>query len=84
MNQAVTFNFAIVKTGSDNVQRVYQLIVLPGSPWGEIDEVLVEFQKEIAELKLREEKKAQEEQAKKNEVVSEEDIIEPEVLPVSE
>ncbi len=77
MNQAVTFNFAIQKN-----ERVYQLIVLPGSPWEEIDEVLLEFQKEILDLKAA----ALEAEAKKNLVESEvakasdEVVVEPELV----
>lgn len=77
MNQAITFNFAIQKN-----ERVYQLVVLPGSPWEEIDEVLLEFQKEMLALKAA----ALEAEAKKNLVESEvaksseEVVIEPELV----
>ena len=36
MDQAVIFNFAIVKN-----QRVYQFLVQPGAPWEEVYEALV-------------------------------------------
>ena len=64
MNQAVMFHFATVKN-----ERVYQIVLQPGSPWEDIEAVLHEFKNEFALLK---------EQAQKEELKKE--AVEPELV----
>jgi hypothetical protein len=45
MQQAVCFHFGITKN-----ERVYQIIVQPGSPWEDIQEVINEFKSEFTSL----------------------------------
>lgn len=47
MNQYIQFHFAIAKN-----ERLYQLIISPGSPWEEVAEVLIEFQEALKKLKV--------------------------------
>ena len=53
MNQAALFHFAIQKN-----DRLYQLIVQPGSPWEELEAALEAFKKEFQDLRVQVEAEA--------------------------
>lgn len=71
MNQYVTFNFATVKN-----ERVYQMVIQPGSPWEDIEVVLHEFQNEFALLK----EQALKQEAEKTAEMDKSEAMEPEVI----
>src|SRR5258708_36643134 len=63
MNQHVMFHFSLVKN-----ERVYQLIIQPGAPWQEIEEVMEEFGKEFLRLKKEAQEKEESDKNRKEKV----------------
>ena len=76
MDSFALFHFAIKKN-----DRVYQVVLQPGAPWDEINQVMDDFKAEFAALKL----KADEEAAKKPEesAVVEPAVLDPEIVSQS-